>query len=234
MTAAPIARVADSKCGARRHSQGLKILLIAWCATFPIWVGLTLELIWEQTLLTWEHGEQMIGFTLAHTLGIIVFPAVFAHFASWLGVLTFLLVPVLRKQTSSPWVLVLCVVLSCAPVPAYMLSYGDWQRLTLERKGLGPRAGNQLLYRTAAGDVKTVEALMNLGLHPDAAPNAEDCDRALLMASRNGSKVLVELLLSRGANPEPPPCRGQTPARVGTPEIREILRLRGVEPWPTR
>ena len=37
-----------------------------------------LDMVWENTLLSWERGPQMIGFSLLHTVGIILFPAILA------------------------------------------------------------------------------------------------------------------------------------------------------------
>jgi len=42
-----------------------KFVIVGWLVYFPAAL-LILRFLWEKTLLTWEHGEQMIGFTLVH------------------------------------------------------------------------------------------------------------------------------------------------------------------------
>lgn len=42
-----------------------KFVVVGWLAYFPAAL-LILRLLWEKTLLTWEHGEQMVGFSLIH------------------------------------------------------------------------------------------------------------------------------------------------------------------------
>ena len=42
-----------------------KFIILGWLAYFPA-VILILRFLWEKTLLTWEHGEQMVGFSVVH------------------------------------------------------------------------------------------------------------------------------------------------------------------------
>jgi hypothetical protein len=49
-----------------KKSSGLpKWLMISWLIVFPLAFLLTARFIYEQTYLTWAHGLQMVGFTLA-------------------------------------------------------------------------------------------------------------------------------------------------------------------------
>jgi hypothetical protein len=43
-----------------------KTLVAVWWAAFIAGGALFLELLWEQTFLTWNRGPQMIGFSLWH------------------------------------------------------------------------------------------------------------------------------------------------------------------------
>jgi hypothetical protein len=48
------------------------VLILGICAILGS-AMLAGRLIWEMTLLTWERGPQMIGFTLAHGAGVLLF-----------------------------------------------------------------------------------------------------------------------------------------------------------------
>lgn len=56
---------------------------------------LALDMVWENTVLSWERGPQMIGFTLVHTVGIILFPAILA---SLIWAASTVLVPIFTRR----------------------------------------------------------------------------------------------------------------------------------------
>src|SRR5262245_11485814 len=61
------------------HAQVARLprwLLICGWLGVPGTLALAARLVWEQTLLTWDYGPQMVGFSLAHGYGglLLVFP----------------------------------------------------------------------------------------------------------------------------------------------------------------
>src|SRR6478609_2595826 len=44
-----------------------------WLASLGTGV-LAADLVWEQTILTWTQGPQLVGFSLAHTFGVLLIP----------------------------------------------------------------------------------------------------------------------------------------------------------------
>src|SRR5262245_39250750 len=65
-----------------------RFLKVWWIGCVPIASALALELLWEKTWLTWQHGPQMVGFRIFHVWPIPVIAAWLASYATvaWLPV----------------------------------------------------------------------------------------------------------------------------------------------------
>ena len=83
-----------------------------------------LEMVWEETILTWQSGPQMLGFTVTHVFpflllfGFLGVAGLAFYLLLWLGSL---LMDVVRKrplQRSGLWVaLAACLLLGLLVVP---------------------------------------------------------------------------------------------------------------------
>ena len=160
---------------------------------------LALDLTYERTLLTWSHGEQMIGFSISHLLGPIVLLA-------WVSVLAahiFLLAVILlflwcysrrRSLKEVPWiemgVLLVCIV-------AIYIPDRSWKRVMVNLRGPGPHAAQTLVYAAHDGDRSTVELLLKKGVPIDIL---NQTSTALNGACAGRQIEIARFLLSKGAD----------------------------------
>lgn len=154
---------------------------------------LAADMVWENTALSWNHGPQMIGFTLTHTAGIILFPAIFASIA-W--VLVSLCLPTFRARkwrlSNLLGALGIVVLLGVASLP-----YGFWVGTFASRIAQGPYATEFLTYMAALGERSAVQALLDRGV----GVNTQERDgTALHGAAVQGELEVMELLIARGAD----------------------------------
>jgi hypothetical protein len=156
------------------------------------------RLIWEQTVWTWERGPQMVGFSLAHGLGVFLFlfPILLVL---WLAVAVVLTVrSLIRKDqiTTQRWVGLGLVVL----LFVFMgLPDGFWQRVFIGRMADSPRAGDLLLYAAYRGDLGTVRAFVSHGVAVDATDHAY-WRTAMHGAAAKGDLSILRYLVSKRAN----------------------------------
>jgi hypothetical protein len=102
----------------------------------PVTLFLALDLVYEQTLLTWSSGEQMVGFTVSPVLGPLILLSLLMSYAFLLGVSLYALVGWLRqrKLPKIPWPLIL--TLSVAIGVTY-IPYRFWKYTVLGRCACG-------------------------------------------------------------------------------------------------
>jgi hypothetical protein len=154
---------------------------------------LALDIAWESTALSWERGPQMVGFTLIHTAGILVVPAILAS-VGWIVVSLVGPVFTTRKWRLSNIVGAVCIV---ALLRIASLSYGFWVGAFADRIARGPHASEFLVYMVALGELSAVRALLDQGVPVDA-PNREG--RTAMQVARNTKqREILDYLASRGA-----------------------------------
>ncbi len=173
-----------------------------WWGTLslPGTLFLACRLIWEMTLFTHEHGEQMVGFSFLHVtnpflLLLVLASVVSSALFSVTGVLDTIIRVVRRHRVSSievGLVLVCIIVLSSFAVP-----YALWQRLTLECLGPGRHAASLMTRAMLAGNTSLVDAYLAHGIDVNARDQYDET--ALMNAAKTGSIVDADHLLSRGA-----------------------------------
>jgi hypothetical protein len=164
--------------------------------SIPVTVFLALDLVYEQTLLTWSRGEQMVGFSVSHLLGPLIFLSVLMSYAFLLGMFLFLLICWLRKRTlpKIPWplVLTLSVALGITTIP-----YRYWKYAVFTIKGPGPRVAQTLVYAAHDGDRRMVELLLARGVAVDIDNQGST---ALNGACAGGQIEIARWLMSKGAD----------------------------------
>jgi hypothetical protein len=126
------------------------------------------RLVWEETALTWESGPQMLGFSLAHGGGAILFffPLLLAPWVVVVALLTLRNLARRRATAKQVWVMLALAVTTLAVMA---LPYGFWQRLFINRLISGSHAGEFFCYAAAAGDLGTVKALVSHGVSVESA-----------------------------------------------------------------
>lgn len=194
------------------------ILLIC---TFP----LSFRLVWEMTILTWQEGPQMIGFSLFHTVPLF---AVLGAL-SGIGLMVWLVATLLLKAaghrhfTRADWILVVSAFL-CVVSP--VLPQAVWLRVTTIVLGDSPTLPDMLCDAASSGDFATVRYLLSKGIPVDHVGLA-GC-ASLALAAGGGDRRVVGLLLSHHPSLERP-CQGesalQIAAQKGNSEVvMQLLR----------
>ena len=175
-----------------------------WLRTIGRWALpgaflLALDITYERTVLTWSHGEQMIGFSISHLFGPLVLLAWVSVIAAQLFLLAFILFVVWcysrrRSLERIPWIeaAVLCVCALALYIPDR-----SWKRATMKVMGPGPHAAQSLVYAAHDGDRATVELLLNRGVPVDIL---NETSTALNGACAGQQIDMARFLLSEGAD----------------------------------
>ena len=152
---------------------------------------LALDMVYENTALSWSNGPQMIGFTLLHTVGIILFPAVLA---SLIWAASTVVVPVFTKKWSLANIggaLLVAGLLGIASLP-----YGFWVKAFAARIASGPHAAEFLVYMAGLGELSAVKELLEQGV-PVNESNRQG--RRAIEAAQSANQTEVRAYLeSRG------------------------------------
>jgi hypothetical protein len=168
---------------------------------------------WEETFLTIRDGPQMLGFSLAHGAGAILFLAPVA-LALWLLIaLVVLAVCLWRRRSLSKWywstlvsAFLVIGVLSIPPV--------FWQWLMIGTFSRSPHAADLMVYDAADGDVRTVRGYLEHGV-PLTATNYEG-STATFAAAAGGSLPVIEMLADRGADLNATNLYGDSPLEAAS------------------
>jgi hypothetical protein len=228
--------------------------VIAWCVAIVGTLILAIRLVWEQTLLTWERGEQMVGFSMAHTWGVLLLIVVLCLLCAHAWILAFIIEAIYRAMRKRPiarssWV---AAVLLSVAVGLIYVPYSAWKYLIVTLKGPGPQAESLLKYAIVGGNRRLAELLIVKGTSLDGC-DAGDIETEAMMvrggasdytfdgcaplsvAARVGSPQGLQLLLSKGANPNVRSGHWQrTPlmdaAQANRPEAVKALLRAGADP----
>ena len=166
----------------------------------PGTILLASRLVYEQTVMTWRDGEQMIGFTLAHVFPFLYLWVILAHIALLsVAVAWFRGLQLSRKNWSL--VLILCLFTGLLYIP-----YSAWMAATVRIAGPGDHGHNFLMIAAVDGRLALAKALVESGVSPNTSGGGST---ALEMACRGGRINVAEYLLSQGAKiGNAPSCEG--------------------------
>jgi hypothetical protein len=154
---------------------------------------LAARLLWENTVLSWERGPQMIGWALVHTVGLVLFPAVLL---SLIWALSTVVVPVFTGRWRLGNLLGAAAIVSSLGLAS--LPYGFWVKAFAGRIAAGPHAVEFLVHMAALGELSAVQALLDRGVPInesnrdglraiEAAENAKQIEVRAYLASRDGT-----------------------------------------------
>jgi ankyrin repeat protein len=168
---------------------------LAFVGAFPF----VLRFAYEQTVMTWDVGLQMVGWTLIHTHGGLfvlgIFAVIFLHI--WLLVFVALWARRLIRKERVPFgTWTQFAILGWAIVLLY-IPYGFWQFVTVEFAGPGHRAASQLTAAAAQNQKYLVKAFLRSGVAIDV--HGEDGRTALGQACLAGQVEMAHYLASKGA-----------------------------------
>jgi hypothetical protein len=170
--------------------------------------ALAADLVWEQTVLTWTRGPQMVGFSLFHTFGILLVP--FPLLLSlWLVVVAGVSVRDLLGHRAPGWRRFSALLGSVLLLVSLIVPYGVWQRVFARQLAAGAFATDFMTFNAAEGDAATMAALFAHGVPLDTRePNGETL---LHIAARLGRVDVMAFLASHGADPNAEDRHGDTP-----------------------
>jgi hypothetical protein len=170
------------------------------------------RLIWEQTVLTWRRGPQMVGFSLAHGSGAILILAPMLLLL-WAAIaLVFIAVDILKRRSlNAPTIAMFAIALTLfglLSVPG-----GVWQRCFVQQMVSSPRAGDILVYAAYDKDFRTVRAMLSHGLNIEATDRSE-WRTVLHAAALAGDLRTIQFLIAKGANLNALDRSGDSPAEL--------------------
>ena len=178
--------------------------------TLPFWlfvVGIVLilgsltlaaRLIWEMTLLTWRRGPQMVGFSLARGLGVLLLLFPLALFVWLPGALCTVIIWKLRRKSvlKRSW---LAIGSAGLRLGLLLLPQSFLNRIFIGQLAGSPHAA-ELLVRAAGvdGDSQVVHGLLEHGVKVNATDR--EGNTALHLAARAGRMDVVSYLIAQGAD----------------------------------
>ena len=162
----------------------------------PLTVLWSIDMIYEQTLLTWSSGQQMVGFSVTHFFGPLILLSVLMSYIFLVGLVIFVLVRLLRGRAlpkmPMPLILTLCVAIALTFIP-----YRQWRYAVFKMKGPGPHAAQALVWAAHDGDRGMVELLLDSGVPVDFDNQGAT---ALEGACSGDQTEIARWLLSKGAD----------------------------------
>ncbi len=204
--------------------------MISWCILFPLAFLLTARFVYEQTYLTWAHGLQMVGFTLAHQGLDFLIPGMLALGLThvWLLIVVVLVVASKRYRRLTKFQAAIVAATVLTLVLTY-IPYLWWQRLVVRIPG--SKISERDIFLQAAGQGRLATAKSYL------PPNADlkTINQAFFGACVEGQIDMMNFLLKKGADVN---CigdeLGETPlmaaAQMGHSKAVEILLGHGADP----
>jgi Predicted membrane protein (DUF2207)/Ankyrin repeats (many copies) len=174
----------------------IRVLLLV---SLPGSAALALRLVYEQTVMTWRNGEQMVGFALAHAYIFFYLPMllslVLAHFAL-ACVLAVTLARALRRVPTPKWNWLTVVALALCIVTVYM-PYNFWLTTTITIAGPGTHGPSFLMMAAADDKLPLAKVLIAKGISPNAMAGGST---ALDVACSSRNLDVARFLIEEGAD----------------------------------
>ncbi|MGC4056344.1 MAG: ankyrin repeat domain-containing protein [Paludibaculum sp.] len=179
--------------------QGKRSLLVSGVVTLLASSPFLARLFYEEVVLTYEQGPQMLGFSMMHIMPY----AIIFGFLSLIALHIWILIA-LAEIVCAAWkrqrlrravefvlaVALFSVLLAYTP-------YGWWRFLIFQTVGPGKHGGSQLKFAAESGELYNVRALVGCGIRVDALEDDETT--ALMSASAAGHLNVVKYLVNAGA-----------------------------------
>jgi len=153
--------------------------------------------VYEETILTWVSGPQMVGFAMAH--GALA-PLLIVESVSMLGTLLWLaasFVLLLWKKFRLPVMDWIPIVLSLLLVALISVPYETWEELMVRIAGPGSHGSDFLVQAAGQDKRRFVTLLLSKGY--DINYEGLDGTTPLSATSVGGHEKMIRFLISRGA-----------------------------------
>jgi len=170
----------------------------------------------------------MIGFSLAHTFGVVLFLFPLVQ-SVWLAVaIGFLLTWKIKRRSvgRTTWIIFTAAALSLA---ALFTPQDILNRIFVAKLASSPRAADFLVHAAATGQLGVVKALLNRGQPVDAFSRGGST--ALVISARTGEIETVSYLLSHGAQINLTDLYGDSPLHAAVErhhqDVAQLLTAKG-------
>ena len=185
----------------------IRMQVFGWAALVGA-LAWDLRLIYEQTILTWRNGPQMLGFAMAHLHPGLLIVGVVSLIGAHVWLVWFLVLWIRRLRRGNrmrqvAWVqLGLITLVTAIPYIPYSL----WQIATLELAGPGSNAGAQLAIAATGDQRLLVRQLLRHGVSIEGSTKWGGT--ALNMACQAEELEMARYLIAKGAKIDAAPnCR---------------------------
>jgi hypothetical protein len=169
---------------------------------------LAADLVWEQTILNWTRGPQMVGFSLAHTFGVALIPFPLL-LIPWLVVVGGISLRDRLKRRAVGWYRLAAFLGAVLVLASMTVPHSVWQRVFAGTLADGPFASEFLTFNAATGDVATMAVLIRRGVPVDS--RTAEGETSLHVAARLGRLDVIAFLASNGADPNARDSHDYTP-----------------------
>ena len=174
----------------------IRVLLLA---SLPGTALLALRLVYEQTVMTWRDGEQMVGFALAHAYFLFSIPMLLSFASAHFGLACALSVTIARRMRRLPtprwnWLtvaaLAVCILLVYVP-------YDFWMITTVKVVGPGSHGASFLMKAAADDKLPLARILIVKGISPNTMAGGST---ALDVACSSRNLDVARFLIQNGAD----------------------------------
>jgi hypothetical protein len=157
----------------------------------------TCRVVYEETILTWKNGPQMVGFAMVHTMPSLLL----AGLIGAVGGLLWMIVSVtllFRRRFRLPWFDLLPLLLLLLAGAALSIPYETWEEAMVRTLGRSTYGGEFLVQAAAEDKYGLVTFLLRQGC--DVNYQSRNGSTPLSAASVEGHPKMVEFLISKGAD----------------------------------
>ena len=164
------------------------------CAASALFVG---RIVYEETILTWTNGPQMVGFALAHGAApLILIAGLIRLLCGLLWMLVSLILLFRRKFRVQVFDWLPMFLLSFLVV-MLLIPHETWEELLVRTVGPSAYGGKFLVQAAAQDDRRFVKLLLRKGYDINFETGGTT---PLLGAANGGHEEMVKFLISKGVN----------------------------------
>jgi len=176
----------------------LGLTVFGWSVLF-VMAPLSLRLMYEQTVLTWRDGWQMVGFSLAHVIPGLLIIGIVGAICAHVYLVVLLVLTALNRLRGRPLLHpnLLLVFGLVAMTGVLYVPYAGWITLLVTIRGPGQHGNSYLNFAAAEHHLHLVKTLVDSGVPVDAP---YDGDTALNAACVVKDVQIARYLLSKGAD----------------------------------
>ena len=164
------------------------------CAVSALFTG---RIVYEETILTWTNGPQMVGFALVHGAAPLILIAGLVGLPCGLLWMLVSLILFFRRKFRVRVFDWLPMVFLSSLIMMLLIPYETWEELVVRTVGPGAHGGQFLVQAAAQDNQRFVKLLLHKGYDINFETGGTT---PLSGASNGGHEEMVRFLLSKGAD----------------------------------